>query len=51
MLQEHFLHGGQKLELSETKLEMILMKGFLGIKRLPVVKINDVSLKMKRKLR
>lgn len=41
----------QKLELSRKKSEMILLKGFLDIKRPPTIKIEDTSLKMKNKVR
>ncbi|KAK9295481.1 hypothetical protein QLX08_010208 [Tetragonisca angustula] len=41
----------QKLQISETKTEMILLKGFLDIKRPPIVKIGDKSLKMNSKVR
>lgn len=41
----------QKLELSKSKSEMILLKGFLDIKRPPTVKIGDKSVKMKSKVR
>ena len=41
----------QKLQLSKTKTEMILLKGFLDIKRPPTVKIGDKSLKMNSKVR
>lgn len=36
-----------KLRISETKTEMLLIKGFLDIRRPPLVKVADKSLKMK----
>ena len=41
----------QKLELSTTKSDVILLKGFLDIKRPPTVKINCTSLKMRPTVR
>lgn len=35
-----------KLQLSQTKSEMVLLKGFLDIKRPPTVKIDKISMKM-----
>lgn len=35
-----------KLQLSQSKSEMVLLKGFLDIKRPPTVKIGQVSMKM-----
>ena len=41
----------QKLEISKKKSEMLLLKGFLDIKRPPVVKIGNTSMKMNPKAR
>ena len=41
----------QKLEISIKKSEMLLLKGFLDIKRPPVVKIGNTSMKMNPKAR
>ena len=41
----------QKLQLSKTKSEMALLKGFLDIRRPPTVKIEDKSMKVNTKVR